>query len=86
MMPKRSGTPFFFGKFALEKDDSVGIFLLGKGVESKTLDSEKFSVTGQMKLFVEAGGEILACGTCLKIRQSDVSESAQSPRWKISTV
>lgn len=29
------------------------------------------SVTGQMNELVEKGGKILACGTCLKIRNSE---------------
>lgn len=48
--------------------------MLGKGVESESLDTEAFSITQEMKLFVESGGEILACGTCLKLRQSSGSE------------
>jgi uncharacterized protein involved in oxidation of intracellular sulfur len=31
-------------------------------------------VTEHMKSFVAAGGKILACGTCLKIRHSEGSE------------
>ncbi len=47
---------------------------LAKGVEVETIDTEDFKVTEQMRSFYEAGGEILACGTCLKIRQSEGSE------------
>jgi len=63
-----------FGNFALDEGDEVRVFLLGKGVESESLDTEKFKVTEQMKLFVGKGGEIFACGTCLKIRQAEGSE------------
>jgi uncharacterized protein involved in oxidation of intracellular sulfur len=62
---------FRLGVFALKKGDTVNAFLLGKGVECETVDTEKFTVTDQMKTFVAAGGKILACGTCLKIRQSE---------------
>lgn len=65
---------FRLGVFALKKGDNVHAFLLGKGVECETIDTEKFTVTDQMKLFVAAGGKILACGTYLKIRQSEGSE------------
>jgi len=47
---------------------------LAKGVECESLDTDKFKVTEQMRLFVDNGGKILACGTCLKIRQSEGSE------------
>ncbi|HDN65303.1 MAG TPA: sulfur reduction protein DsrE, partial [Methanosarcinales archaeon] len=50
------------------------VFLLGKGVECESLDTSKFVVTGQMRMFVDAGGEIFACGSCLKFRQSEGSE------------
>ncbi len=65
---------FRFGVFAVKQGDSVTSFLLGKGVECETLDSDRFKVTEQMRLFVEAGGKILACGTCLKIRHSEGSD------------
>jgi uncharacterized protein involved in oxidation of intracellular sulfur len=65
---------FRFGNFALKEGDKVKVFLIAKGVECESLDTEKFKVTEQMKQFVENGGEVFACGTCLKIRQSEGSE------------
>jgi uncharacterized protein involved in oxidation of intracellular sulfur len=65
---------FRLGIFALKQGDRVKVFLLAKGVECESLDTEKFQVTEQMKAYANAGGEILACGTCLKIRQSEGSE------------
>lgn len=65
---------FRLGMFALKKGDTVRAFLLGKGVECESIDTEKFAVTDQMKSFASAGGKILACGTCLKIRHSEGSE------------
>ena len=65
---------FRLGCFALKEKDSVTAFLLAKGVEVESLDTEKFKVTEQMQSFVDAGGKILACGTCLKIRQKEGSE------------
>jgi len=65
---------FRLGTFALEKGDDVKIFLLAKGVECETLDTKNFNVSETMRKFVEHGGEILACGTCLKIRNSQGSE------------
>ena len=65
---------FRLGVFSLKKSDSVKVFLLAKGVECESLDTGKFKVTEEMNQFVESGGEILACGTCLKIRKSEGSE------------
>jgi uncharacterized protein involved in oxidation of intracellular sulfur len=65
---------FRFGSFALKQGDVVRVFLLGKGVECESLDTEQFPVSDQMQAFVNAGGTILACGTCLKLRHSEGSE------------
>jgi len=65
---------FRLGVFALVKDDAVKVFLLAKGVECESLDTDQFKVTEQMKTLVDNGGEIFACGTCLKLRQSKGSE------------
>ena len=65
---------FRLGVFALKKGDPVSVFLLAKGVECESLDTDKFKVTEQMQAYVDAGGTILACGSCLKIRNSEGSE------------
>lgn len=65
---------FRLGNFSLKEGDSVKVFLLGKGVECETLDTDNFKITDQMRIFTDQEGEILACGTCLKIRQSKGSE------------
>lgn len=52
----------------LQKGDTVKAFLLAKGVESESLSTEKFNISEQMHTFIDAGGEIKACGTCLKLR------------------
>jgi len=68
------------GVFALLQGDEVKAFLTGKGVELarqevKQLDTGKFKVSEQMQAFLEQGGQILACGTCLKLRQSETAAS-----------
>jgi uncharacterized protein involved in oxidation of intracellular sulfur len=65
---------FRLGVFSLKQGDKVKAFLLAKGVESEKLSDEKFNVLQQMQLFASEGGEILACGTCLKIRDQEGSE------------
>lgn len=65
---------FRLGVFALKQGDQVKVFLMAKGVECETLDTEQFKVTEQMQAFVDENGEILACGTCLKLRHSEGSE------------
>ena len=65
---------FRFANFALNEGDEINVFLLGKGVECESLDTDKFKVTEQMQTLVDNGGEIFACGSCLEIRQSEGSE------------
>ena len=65
---------FRFANFALKEGDKIKVFLLGKGVECESLDTDKFKVTEQMRTLVDNGGDIFACGSCLKIRQSEGSE------------
>ena len=65
---------FRVASYALDKGDQVQVFLLAKGVESEQLPTDEFDVLGMMQKFVDAGGEVLACGTCLKIRQTGASE------------
>ncbi len=65
---------FRLGNFALESGDNVKIFLLAKGVECESLDTDKFKITDEIQGFVNKNGKIFACGTCLKIRQSEGSE------------
>jgi len=65
---------FRFGNFALQEGNQVRVFLLGKGVECESLDTDKFKVTEQLQTFADSGGQIFACGGCLKIRQSEGSE------------
>jgi uncharacterized protein involved in oxidation of intracellular sulfur len=65
---------FRFGNFALKQGDEVKAFLLGKGVESESLDTDAFKVTDQMRALVDGGGRIFACGACLKLRHSEGSE------------
>ena len=63
-----------FANFSLKEGDDVKIFLLSKGVEYEKLDSEKFDIGKQAKSFIENNGNIFACGTCLKSRQSEGSQ------------
>ena len=64
-----------FANFSLKLGDTVKIFLLAKGVEYEKLDTEIFNIKKQAGSFLGSGGTILACGTCLKSRESEGSET-----------
>ncbi len=65
---------FRLGVFALKQKDEVTVFLLASGVECESLDNDRFPVSAQMQELVAHGGRILACGTCLKLRNSEGTE------------
>ena len=72
--PETVWNAFRFGNFALDEGDSVKVFLLAKGVECETLNTDKFKVTDQIRRFVENGGKVFSCGSCLTIRKKEGSE------------
>jgi len=59
-----------FANFAKGSGDTVQIFLLGKGVEMDTLAKYNNDIKEQSDTFLESGGEILGCGTCLRSRNN----------------
>jgi len=65
---------FRLGVYARNQGDDVAVFLLANGVDCESLDTEKFQVRAQMQELVDQGGTILACGTCLKLRQREGTE------------
>jgi len=60
--------------FSRKEGDEVEVFLLAEGVELDGINDPKFDVRRQAESFLQAGGRILACGTCLKLRNSQGSE------------
>jgi uncharacterized protein involved in oxidation of intracellular sulfur len=60
--------------YSRQQGDEVRVFLSGKGVEIDRIEDPKFDVQGQARKVLDAGGQFLACGTCLKLRDSGGSE------------
>ncbi|MEW6027636.1 MAG: DsrE family protein [Planctomycetota bacterium] len=71
-----------FGNFALKQGDAVRIFLLAKGVEIETLQDPKFNIQQQLNDFIVNKGEVLACGTCLKIRNQSGTDTCPMSTMK----
>lgn len=71
---EKAWNAFRFGVKSLENRHEVKTFLMGEAVECEGIVDEKFDVSGQMKNFIASGGEILACGTCIKSRQLKESD------------
>jgi uncharacterized protein involved in oxidation of intracellular sulfur len=69
--PETAWNALRLGNTALGADHEVSLFLMGSGVEVEEIKSEKFNVAGVLGNFVKDKGNLLACGTCLKVRQQE---------------
>ena len=63
-----------FANFSLGQKDEVKVFLMGKGVEYQEVSVETFNTVGQAEKFLQSGGKIYACGTCIKARSREATE------------
>src|SRR5674476_320542 len=57
--------------YSKNQGDTVSVFLLGKGVELDNLVKTDKDVKEQADKFLENGGTILGCGTCLRNRNNN---------------
>jgi uncharacterized protein involved in oxidation of intracellular sulfur len=72
---EKAWNAFRFAVTAKKQGHEVKFFLMGEAVECEGLIHDKYNVDEQLKAFVSAGGEILACGTCLKSRQLNETDA-----------
>ncbi len=63
-----------YANFAIGQKDEVKVFFMGKGVEYQKISVDKFNTVEQAEKFMQAGGKIYACGTCIKSREQEGSE------------
>jgi len=73
---------FRLANLAIDEKDEVKIFLLAKGVEYENLSDKKYNIIVLAQQLVDNGGEILACGTCLNLRQKDGSQLCPTSTMK----
>ncbi len=62
---------FRLANHSVKQGDTVQVFLLAKGVEVDKLVEENKDLKDQVDAFLEKGGEIQGCGTCLQSRKMD---------------
>ncbi|MBN2340723.1 MAG: DsrE family protein [Deltaproteobacteria bacterium] len=72
--PEKSWNALRFAVTAKKQGHDVKVFLMGEAVEIQTLTHEKYDAAAQLTEFDKVGGDILACGTCLKSRMMDGNE------------
>ena len=72
---EKAWNAFRFAIVAKQQGYEVRVFLMGEGVECVGLTHDKYNVDEKLNEFVDMGGTVLACGTCLKSRNLDGTES-----------
>lgn len=63
--PEAAWNAFRFGLMELSLGHEVKTFLLGKAVEIEDITDPKFNVVEKAQEYLEKGGELLVCSTCL---------------------
>lgn len=66
--PETAWNALRLGNEALGQSNETTMFLLGSGVEVENIQNETFNVAQVLQKFLNSGGTLLACGTCLKAR------------------
>lgn len=72
--PEKAWNGVRFANTSLKVGHEVKIFLMSAGVEIESITHEKFNAKKQIDDFVANGGTVLACGTCIKTRNSEGTE------------
>ena len=69
--PEKAWNALRLGNEALAAGNETDLFLLGSGVEIVSIKDKAFNVAGALKKFLNNGGNLLACGTCLELRHQE---------------
>jgi len=72
--PEKAWNGVRFANASLKRGHEVRVFLMSAGVEIESIEHPKYNAAKQLADFAAAGGTVLACGTCLKARNSEGSE------------
>ena len=62
-----------YANYSLNQKDEVKVFLISKGVEYEKVSTDKYNTIEQGEKFLQSGGKIYACGTCIKSREQKES-------------
>lgn len=69
--PETAWNALRLGNQARKEGHVVSLFLLGSGVEMETIEDKTFDVGGALRKFLDSGGDVMACGTCLTVRHQE---------------
>ncbi len=70
---EKAWNAFRFALTARKQGNETRVFLMGEAVECEGLTHEKYNVDAQLRNYINSGGEILACGTCIRSRHLENS-------------
>jgi len=73
--PEKAWNGVRFANTALKAGHETKLFLMSAGVEIESIVHEKYNAKAQFDQYLEAGGIVLACGTCIKSRGREGSEA-----------
>lgn len=80
--PETAWNALRLANFARKQNDEVSVFFMGPGVDAVETSNERFKVKEQAEEFLRQGGKLLACGSCLKVRDRAGSEICPLSRMK----
>jgi len=63
-----------YANFCLNQRDEVKVFFMGKGVEYQKISVDNFNTVEEAEKFMQSGGKIYACGSCIKSREQEGSD------------
>ena len=69
--PETAWNALRLGNEALSSGNEVSVFLLGSGVEIEIIKDNAFDVAQVLGRLVKNGGKLMACSTCLNVRQQE---------------
>ena len=69
--PETAWNGLRLGLETLAEGNDVSLFLLGSGVEIVSIKDKPFDVASVLEMFLDTGGNLLACGACLELRHQE---------------
>lgn len=69
--PETAWNALRLGNEALKTGHIVSMLLLGSGVEMVSIKDKTFDVSTLLTKFLDNGGDLKACGTCLGLRHQE---------------
>ncbi len=66
--PETAWNAVRFALTAVLDGHEVKLFLMGPGVEVEDITHEQFNAAAVLKDYLDAGGKVLVCGSCLDAR------------------